>query len=372
MKNFKAFSHWLIVLIVMSCNTDEHRNAEPEGDFSNTLTQEEISRARLSPEILWKFGRVGDMQLAPDGSTVLYTLTRFDAKSDNSHTWIFSVPSQGGVSANLTGNFASCSNPRWIDNNHIVFLSKTDDRNKIWQMNSDGSAKEVVSDIGGDINAFGIAPGGKKIFYLQDVKMDQTTQDRYPDLPLAKGMIFEDMMYRHWDSWHDHAYSHIFIADFANGRINQGKDIMEGEPYDSPLPPYFNIEEIAWNHNGTKLAFTCKKLKGRDFSKSTNSEIYLYDESGSITNITEGMPGYEKYPVFSPDGSIVAFMSMETPGYEADKERLFLYDIDKRTRINLTEQLDQNAAHFNWSADGSKIFFISGTRATYQVYEISV
>lgn len=370
----KNLSHFLIITLismVTSCNTTDENSQTTQSDFSNTLTSEETARGLMTPEILWKFGRVSGMQLSPDGSKVIYIVTRYDVKSNKRHSWIYSVSTQGGEPANLTTDIGSCSNARWIDNSYIAFLCKDDNRNKIWRMRSDGSEKEIISDLDGDINAFGLAPGGKKLYYLQDVKIDENTQDRHPDLPLATGKIIEDMMYRHWDSWHDYAYSHIFISSVENGRIKPGIDIMEGEPYDSPLPPFFSDEEIAWNHDGTVLAYTCKKMKGREFSESTNSDIYLYYENGVTVNITEGMPGYEKYPVFSPDGSKIAFMSMETPGYEADKERLFVYDLATKSMTYLTENFDQNASHFSWNSDGSSIYFISGTKATYQVYEIS-
>lgn len=361
----------ILIMLITSCNTVDKNGNQAEGDFSNQLTPEEITNARFTPEILWKFGRVGEMELSPDGSAILYTVTRYDAKTDKRHTWIYSVPSNGGEPVILTSNLGSCANPRWIDNDKVAFLCKSDDRMQIWTMKRDGSDAHVVSDIPGDVNAFGFAPDGRNVFYTQDVKMDSTTEDIYPDLPLAKGMVFEDMMYRHWDSWTDYSYSHIFITRFEDGNIKTGKDIMEGEHFDSPLSPYFSIEEISWSPDGKKLAYTCKKLTGRAYSESTNSDIYVYDEGGNTVNITEGMPGYEKYPVFSPDGSRLAFMSMETPGYEADKERLFVYDFNTKEKTYLTADLDQNAAHFSWTDDSKKIFFISGVKATYQVFEFN-
>jgi dipeptidyl aminopeptidase/acylaminoacyl peptidase len=361
----------ILIMLITSCNTEDKNGQQSDGDFSNLLTPEEITNARFTPEILWKFGRVGEMELAPDGSAILYTVTRYDAKTDKRHTWIYSVPANGGEPENLTSNLGSCANPRWIDNDNVAFLCKSDERMQIWTMKRDGSDPQVISDIPGDVNAFGFAPDGRKIFYTQDVKLDSTTQDIYPDLPLAKGMVFEDLMYRHWDSWTDYSYSHIFISHFENGKIKAGNDIMEGEHFDSPLSPYFSINEIAWSPDGNKLAYTCKKLTGRAYSESTNSDIYVYNEGGNTVNITEGMPGYEKYPVFSPDGSRLAFMSMETPGYEADKERLFVYDFNTKEKTYLTADLDQNAAHFSWTEDSKKIFFISGIKATYQVFEFN-
>ncbi len=359
-------------MVFNGCQNKEDKVILPEeGDFLNQITEQEIQGARLTPELLWKFGRVADMQLSPDGKRVMYLVTRYDAKTDKKHTWIFTISSEGGQPFNLTEGLPSCSNPRWIDDRTIAYLSKDKDVMRIWRMNADGSDKMIVSENQKDINGFEFAPTGKRLFYLQDVKTDSTTQDRYPDLPLAKGLVVDDLMYRHWDSWSDYSYSHIFIADYDQGKISGGTDILDREPYDSPLPPYFDAADIAWSPDGVKLAYSCKKLTGKDFAVSTNSDIYIYDIDGKITeNITEGMMGYDRYPVFSPDGNKLAFMSMETPGYEADKERLFLYDLTNRTKTYLTQKLDQNAGNFAWSDDSKKIYFISGIQATYQVYEI--
>lgn len=368
------WNHYILLLIIamslFGCN-DNNKEIRTEGNFSSDLSGDELKAGVLTPEMLWKFGRVGDLQLSPDGKTVLFTVTRYDLQTDKSHTWIYSVASNGGETKKLTGDDESCRSPRWIDNDNIAFLRKSEDMMKIWTMSRDGSQQRSVSKIDGDINAFGFSADGKRVFYLKNVKLDPSPNDKYPDLPLAKAIIADDLMYRHWDEWHDYAYSHIFISSFDGQNIQPGTDIMDGERWDSPLPPYFNIEEITWNHDGTVLAYTCKKLRGKEFAESTNSDIYLY-EDGNTINITEGMPGYDRNPVFSPDGSKLAFTSMETPGYESDKARLFIYDLENRTKKYLTEKFDQDAAHCIWSDKGANILFISGINATYQVYEAEV
>lgn len=359
------------MIILNSCNNEQMVTRQEEGDFLNRLTQQEIDGARLTPELLWKFGRVADARLSPEGEMVIYTVTRYDANTDTKHTWIFSVSSSGGEPVNLTDGYPSCSNARWVNNNSIAFLCKKNGSTQIWMMKADGSDKHEISAASGDIGGFEFAPTGKRLFYLQDVKLDSTTQDLYPDLPLAKGRVINDLMYRHWDSWNDYAFTHVFVAEMEEGKVGTGTDIMAGEPFDSPLPPYFNLSEIAWSPDGVKLAYTCKKLKGKAFAESTNSDIYLYDIAGNTTeNITEDLPGYDRYPVFSPDGKKLAFMSMETPGYEADKERLMIVDLSDRTKRYLTAGFDQDAQHFTWSDDGKQLYFISGTKATYQIYAI--
>jgi dipeptidyl aminopeptidase/acylaminoacyl peptidase len=361
----------LILILVNSCINQSKTEKKPEGDFSNQLTEQEIAGKKLTPEILWKFGRVSEMQLSPDGKTILYNVSRYDVRTNKRQTWIFSVSSNGGEPKNLTEEMPSCYNPRWITGAKIAFLSARSGSSQIWTMNPDGSSKTQVSKVEGDISGFEFAPTGDKLFYLKDVKLDSATQDIYPDLPLAQGKIITELMYRHWDSWHDYAYSHIFIASFNNNVVAEGKDIIENEPFDSPLPPFFDIEEIAWSNSGKLLAYSCKKLKGKEFAISTNSDIFLYDtENGTTSNIADGMLGYDRYPVFSPDNSKIVFQSMETPGYESDKARLFVYDIATKSKRYLTIDFDQDAAHFQWAGDSKTIFFISGYRATYQVYSI--
>jgi dipeptidyl aminopeptidase/acylaminoacyl peptidase len=367
----KKLVYTLFAILILSGGCKTKPVYKEEGDFSNKLTQQEIAGGKLTPEILWKFGRVGDAQLSPDGKTVIYNVTRYDAKTDKKHTWIFTVSSNGGEPQNLTADFPTSWNPRWLQDGKIAFLATADSISQLWVMNADGSGKTKVSDVKSDINGFGFAANGEKLFYLQDVKMDSTTQDKYPDLPLAKGRIITDLMYRHWDKWHDYKYSHIFVADYKDGKVGAGTDIMKGEPFDSPLPPYFDISEISWSPDGKMLAYSCKKLKGKAFAISTNSDVYIYYTSnGTTEDITEGMMGYDRYPVFSPDSKKVAFQSMETPGYESDKGRLFVYDFETKTKTYLTSKLDQDASNYQWSDDGKTIYFISGIQATYQVYAV--
>jgi dipeptidyl aminopeptidase/acylaminoacyl peptidase len=159
------------------------------------------------------------------------------------------------------------------------------------------------------------------------------------------------------------------VSELKNGSYETGTDILGKEAFDAPLAPYFDAAEIAWSPDGNFIAYTSKKLKGKEATISTNSDIYLYSlTEGSVVNISEENPGYDRNPVFSPDGKKIAYTSMATPGYESDKDRLFVYDISTKTRTDLTQNLDQSASNMVWSKDGSMIYFISGIQATYQLY----
>lgn len=372
----KLFTAFLIAATLLSCSNPakDTTKEETKPDFSNTLTEQEIAGGKLTPEILWKFGRIGEMQVSPDGKTVLYTISRADVKTDKKITYLYSVSIQGGEPKNLSEDFPSCYNPRWTpDGKKIGFITSKSGSMQLWEMNADGSGKTQVSKTDKDMNAFEYAPSGNKIWYLADVKMDSTTQDIYPDLPKASGRVINDLMYRHWDSWSDYSYSHIFVSELKNGAYETGTDILGKEAFDSPLAPYFESTEIAWSPDGNYIAYTSKKLKGREAAISTNSDIYLYNlQDGSIVNISEGNPGYDRAPVFSPGGKKIAYTSMATAGYESDKDRLMVYDIAAKTRTDLTQNLDQSASNMVWTPDGSTIYFISGIQATYQIYKANI
>ncbi len=379
MKHIRYFFIFACMAVVsVGCVRKEQSAAgKPEvvSEQPETLTQQEIAEKKLTPEILWKYGRVGEYKVSPDGKTAVYTVTRYNLQLNKGRTTVWSIPTSGGNPVCLTADIpTSCSNPRFVPSSgRIAFLCSRSGDMQIWDMNPNGSDKRQVSYIEGGINGFEYSPAGNAVMYLKNVSAGKGPYELYPDLPQSNAVISDDLMYRHWDHWTDYTVSHIWVGHVENGVLHSGRDILEGEPYDAPMSPYFDGEEIAWCPDGKFIAYTCKKLTGREYALSTNSDIYLYDiENGTTLNITDGMPGYDKYPVFSPDGSMIAFQSMATPGYEADKQRLMVYHRATGKSEDLTERFDNNAEHLTWSPDGREIRFISAVRGTYQIYTVNV
>ena len=371
MKQF-IYLLFFAVLVVTACNTKE-KTPELVSDFSGQLTQTEKDGGVLTPEILWKFGRLSGGELSPDGKMVVYTVSRYDVQTLKHTTNVFVIATAGGEPVKLTEDRFLDIAPTWTKDGKIAFLSNRYGDYQVWIMNADGSARKPFSDIEGGINYFKISPDGKHMLYGQDVKLESTILEKHADMPKANVKAFNNLMYRHWNDWTDHKFSHIFVSEIKDGKVTSGKDIMPGEKWDAPLSPYFDDSEITWSPDGKTIAYTCKKLYGRDYAVSTNSDIYLYNlDSETTKNITEGNLGYDKYPVYSPDGSKIAWMSMETPGYESDKERLFIIDLETGKKDYLNKFWDQNAENYNWSDDGKSIFFISGIHATYQIYKVNL
>jgi dipeptidyl aminopeptidase/acylaminoacyl peptidase len=237
-------------------------------------------------------------------------------------------------------------------------------------MNADGSEQKIISGIS-DFEIFNVSPEGSRIYFTKRVKLDQTASEKH-NLPKANVRIINDLMYRHWNYWSDFSYSHIFVASFNGNAVSEEKDIMNGQRFESPLSPYFEEGEIAWSPDGKSIAYTTKRLFGKADALSTNSDIYLYNiETGKEINITETNKGYDRFPVFSPDGSKIAYQSMERDGYEADLDRLFIYNIKDGTKTWASRGWDFDISDIAWDTE-SKIYFISSHLGTSQIFKTFV
>ncbi|MCC8035630.1 MAG: prolyl oligopeptidase family serine peptidase, partial [Rikenellaceae bacterium] len=323
----------------------------------------------LTPSLMWEMGRIGGFDISPDGKSVVYAVTTYDVKENSGSSSLYLVDFSGGEHIRLTDTGHNDSSPVWSpDGKSIYFMSDRGGSDQAWRYDVAEGSLSQLSDVADGIDAFGISPDGSKAFYTKKVKVEKReSSEIYPDMDKSKALIYDDLMARHWNYWDRGEYSHIFIAEITGGNFSDGVDIMPGEPWDAPLAPYFDAAEIAWNNAGTQLAYTCKKLTGTEYATSTDSDIYLYDvAAGTTVNLTEGMAGYDKYPVFSPDDSRLAFISMERPGNESDKERLFVIDLSTREKTYLTHDFDYNAANVIWES-GSSLLFIAPMTATHQI-----
>ncbi|MEI6122575.1 MAG: S9 family peptidase [Bacteroidota bacterium] len=333
-----------------------------------------FAQNRMTPELMWKFGRVSDMQVSPDKKTILFGITYYNLTENKGNRDLYILPVAGGPAVNISNSPASEYNGVWRpDGKKIGYISAESGEPQLWEMNADGTNKKQVGHIEGGINGFAYAPTMTSILFIKDVKLDKTANEVYPDLPKADARIIDDLMYRHWDSWNDFSYSHIIVSAYADGVVTGALDIMNTERFDSPLTPDGGMEQIAWSPDGKTIAYTCRKLTGKAEALSTNSDIYLYNlDKKTTSNLTQGMPGYDQDPVFSPDGSKIAWCSMKTAAYESDKKRLMVNDINAGTVMDVTESFPESATNINWSADGKSIYFLSYTNATCQVFAVDI
>ncbi len=367
----KILSLLTLGAILFSCS-NQKTNKEMTNNYQPEVPV--LSSDVMTPEVLWSFGRVGEPVVSPDGITVLYSVTNYNVEENKSYRDLYTVPVSGGEPVKLTDSPEKESSAVWRpDGKKIGFLSSKSGDSQLWEMDTDGSNPVQLTQVAGGITGFKYSPDLSHLLYTANVKLDQDIHDLFPDLPKANARLENDLMYRHWDSWHDYTYSHIFIAGYAEGKVGEVLDIMEGERFDSPMKPMGGIEEIDWSPDGKLIAYTCKKKVGKEYSFSTNSEIYLYSiQEKTTVNFSEGQMGYDKSPAFSPDGKYLAWESMERDGYEADKSRLFIGELASGVKKDYSAPFDQNCNHLSWSADSKSVYFISDIHATDEIYRLDL
>src|SRR6185437_12576231 len=137
------------------------------------------------------------------------------------------------------------------------------------------------------------SPNGKYVAYSKPVLVTpELGSDIYSDLPATQTRVYTDLMYRHWDTWADGKYSHIFVVNIKDGT---SQDIMKGEPYDCPQKPFGGAEDLTWAPDSKGLIYVSKKKAGKEAAQSTNTDLYYYNvEKGTTTDWTEGMMGYDQ------------------------------------------------------------------------------
>lgn len=359
--------------------------------IDNALTAEEIAAARLTSEVLWKMTRAGSSSLSPDGKWLLYTATDYSMAENRGVTTLWVEELATKATKALTDTSSNAAAPAWsADGSQIYFLSDRSGSMQVWAMPAQGGSAKQLTAFDKDVEGFGISPRGDKAWYVQRTQIaDRRSADIHKDMDKSKARIYDDLMVRHWDYWEEGEHMHIFVGDVTAQGIQAGVDILGAEAaWDAPLAPYFDMAEIAWNNAGDQLAYTCKPLTGTAYAVSTDSDIFIYNLTDSTTrNICkplEGkvrynamvkheapMPGYDKYPVWSPDDQRIAFRSMRRAGNESDKERLLVYDLASGRMNDLTVDFDYNAANVVWEGN-DKLWFIAPIEATHQICRVAL
>lgn len=325
-------------------------------------------------DALEALGRVSEPRVSPDGKRVLFGVSYESVPQNKSNRDLYVMNIDGTGVTRITKTAQSENSAVWIDNGtRIAFVyAEKSSSPQLWVMNADGTERHAATNIEGGIEGFLFSPDQSKVVLIRTVKYNRTAADIYPDLPKATGRVIDDLMYKHWDTWVTEI-PHPFIGAFDGQTITDLKDIMEGEPYEAPMRPFGGVESFAWSPDSKILVYTSRKKTGMEYALSTNSDLYAYNlTTGTTTNLTEGMMGYDTNPAFSPDGRYMAWLSMERDGYEADKNRLFIRDNATGQKTDLTSDWDYTIEEFVWNPNGKNIWFIAYHQGVAPIFNMEV
>ena len=351
----------------------------------------------MTPEALWAMGRIGTVEASADGSQIVYQVGYYSVKQNKSRQVLYVMDADGKNQRLLTTGSKSESDPTWLDAETIAFISG----GELWSMKADGSQRQQLSKTDGKVEGFKFSPDRSKVIILKSIPFHEVIKKNPDDLPKATGRRVTDLMYRHWDHYVEsiqHPYVYMVGDGFAVA--NNGKDILEGEPFECPMEPFGGIEQLAWSNDSKQIAYTCRKKTGLEYSISTDSDIFLYDVDAKTTrnlckpadyvapkvdptrtlaiqavNDKENLKnnvGYDQNPQFSPDSKYIAWLSMERDGYEADLNRLCICDLQSGEKRYINWQSDVDA--FCWAPQKdkqAKIYFLSVWHGCVNMYSVT-
>jgi dipeptidyl aminopeptidase/acylaminoacyl peptidase len=336
--------------------------------FSYSFTQN-----TFTPEIMWKLKRLNGGIVSPNGQFVLYNLKSYDVTTNKGNNDLYLYDLKKGKITQLTNTPFSEIDAQWDNNNNILFLSGEKGPMQIWRINTLGEQKIQMSFFKNiQLEGFKLAPDGLSAICIEAVKVKDNLNEKYTDLPLANARIEDNLMYRHWDHYDDYKKRHLVLhpmqQDFF---LESSVDILGKEAFDGIVPPFGGIEQFTFSPDSKTIVYSSKKLTGKEFALSTNSELYAFSISNKQTEVWSTSLGYDNYPSFNPRGKEIAWLSMETPGFEASKNDILLRNLSNGEITNLTKDIDLTVSSFIWDKTGTKIYFLAATKGTVQIFELN-
>ena len=292
------------------------------------LSLSSIAQNRMTPELLWQLGRVNALGISKDGKYLLYSVSTPNAAENKSSRKTYMIPVTGGEPMTVSNADSLLTNAK-------------------------------------------ISPDGKYLISSDELKIKNVTgKDLYPELQKSNVYIFDNLNYRHWDTYEDGKFGHVMLAPMVNGKAGDAIDLMKGEPFDCPQKPFGGDEDFVWNPNGKEVVYCTKKAYGTAYAISTNTDLFSYNiETGKTKNLTEGMPGYDINPSFNQQGEL-AWLTMKRAGYEADKQDIIVSN--GGFKVNLTANRDDiHVEGYKWSDDGRSIYFYAPVHGTLQLFEVN-
>ncbi len=373
----------------------------------------------MTVEDLFKFKRVSDPQISPDGKWVAYVVTSVDLEKNSTNADIWLASTDGKERKQLTGSPRADRHPRWRpDGKQILFESSRSGENQLWVISLDGGEARQVTTISTEA-ANGIwSPDGTHIAFVSAVypefsekpfkesnEANKKKMDEVKNNPV-KAKVFTKLFYRHWDSYVEGKRQHLFVMkappdrSASDGSVdpslalragNEPRDVTPGDRDAFPTSTTFESDvSYTFSPDAKFLVFTAVPKENEAWSTNYDiCRVSIDNKSKDWECLTKDNPAADSGPQFSPDGKKLAYRAQKKPGYEADKWELMVVEADlkgafqgqsrsvtatghgKKT-ANYDGVFDSSVEAFAWEGDSQNILLVAEKTGQLMFFAASV
>ncbi len=305
----------------------------------------------LEPIDIFDMEFVGDPQISPDGSKIVYVRNFKDIMTDGNRSNLWIINSDGTGHMPLTSGSQNDYAPRWSpDGQRLAYISTIDGAPQVYMrwMKEGMSAK--VTNLQKSPGQMTWSPDGKWIAMTMSVAEKASTHDVLPTKPegakWADAPIYIDQVNYRGDGagYLDVSFDQIFLLSADGGTPRQ----ITSDPHD-----HFGID---WGHDSKSIFYASNHHPNWEFEPQ-NSEIHQIDiNSKRIKTLTDRY-GPDASPKVSPDGKTIAYLGADDKhlGYQVTK--LYLMNTDGSNSRMICDELDRDIENIHWSSDSRSIFF---------------
>ena len=310
---------------------------------------------------------VGDPQLSPDGKLVAYTISTPSLEDNRSTSRIWLADAATGETWQATTGGGSDRAPRWSpDGRTLGFISTRDGGSQIWRLPARGGEPTKLTTFADGVGDFLWAPDGKGLLFWTSVKWPDSTEaekrgGKYP----TEAKIWDDLFYRHWDEWRVGLRQHVFRVSLPDGAVT---DLT---PIDRDVPTLaLGGADVAISPVATEVAVVFNP--DSNLASTTNNDIFVMGPDGSGRQGITKSAANDNSPLYSPDSRYIAYLAMSTPGFEADRQQLMVYERSTGRRAAVTGKWDISIQAFQWLPDSRAVIAEVEERGGHNLYRIEV
>ena len=332
-------------------------------------------RHAFTVDDLLSFDRISDASVSPDGKLVSFTVSTPDLEANKLSKDVWIASTDGSGARRLTSHPEADFGARFApDGKSVVFLSARSGSSQVWRIAVDGGEATQVTQLPVDVGAVLPFPDGKRLLLQLDVipeaasLEDSAKQEKAAAASKQHVRAYDQLPVREWDTWDDGRRSHLFVfREGADGAI----DLMKGLPVDAPTKPFGGLEQVAISRDGSEVVFA-SKMAGRQAAWSTNLDLWVVPSDGSAAprSLTSANLATDTQPVFSHDGSKLAYLAMARAGFESDRLRVVVLDWKTKKATTLTEAWDRSPSQILWSRDDRALYATADDLGRHSLFAI--